>query len=162
MQPDPRLDGMERRYWQPTGEKVMRGKERKTRPSVSRVESLRNLGHGQGLGAGITDAQTLPVAEIAKAFYARHTWASLSFLPAHNLLASWLPVAAFHSIKSWVWLHQPLRLPDLANLLFASQRFCIECALGITAAPVVIAGGIKTLARKQAGKIAFCLYLIPA
>ena len=112
-------------------------------------------------GAGISDAQIQPVAEIAKAFYARNTWASLSLLPAHNLLASWLPVAAFHSIKSWVWLQQPLRLSDLANLLFASQRFCIECALGLTAAPVVIAVGIKTLARKQAGKIAFCLYLIP-
>src|SRR5213082_4106272 len=72
MQPDPRLDGMERRYWQPTGEKVMRGKERKTRPGVSRIKGFRNLGHGLGLGIAYTGAVNIIVEERLLGTYPPH------------------------------------------------------------------------------------------
>jgi hypothetical protein len=67
----------------------------------------------------------------------------------------------WHSVKSWVWLNPPARLSDLGSLSMASQRFCIHCALGIVAAPVVLAGFLKTLAHKHAGTIVLCVYLIP-
>jgi hypothetical protein len=112
-------------------------------------------------GAGLTEAQTRSVAELAKAFYARHTWGSLSLFPVHSLLDSLLPVTLFQSIKSWVWLNGPPRLSDLGSLSMVSQRFCLPCALGMVAAPVVIAGFFRALAHKHAGKITLCLYLIP-
>ena len=72
---------------------------------------------------GLTEAQTRPVAEMAKAFYARHTWTSLSLFPVNSLLNSLLPVMLWHSVKSWVWLNPPARLSDLGSLSMASQRF---------------------------------------
>jgi hypothetical protein len=112
-------------------------------------------------GAGLTEAQTKPVAELAKAFYDKHTWQSLSFFPLHNLLASWHPFGLLQYLKAWLTGAAPLTLSGLANMLFASQRFCSECALALVAAPIVIAGLFKTLAQQHAGKTALCLYLIP-
>lgn len=113
-------------------------------------------------GAGLTDAQTMPLATIVKSFYAQHSWRSLALLPVHNWLASILPVSLFGAVRSWVRLNQPGSLSDLATVIFVSQRFCIECALGIIVAPVVLAGCIRALAREHSGKTALCLYLIPS
>ena len=105
--------------------------------------------------AGLTAAQTTPVADLARVFYDKHTWSNLSLLPLRSLLASWLPLGALQPEVS------PASVSGLADVLFASQRFCIECALGVVAAPLVIAGLIKMLARTHAGKVALCLYLAP-
>ena len=112
-------------------------------------------------GAGLTEAQTKPVSELARAFYDKYTWASLSLFPARSLWTSWWPVHLVQNMKAWLTLAAPLTGPGLANVLFASQRFCIECALGVVAAPLVVAGACKTLTREHAGKVALCLYLIP-
>jgi hypothetical protein len=109
--------------------------------------------------AGLTDAQTTPVAELAKAFYSKHTWSNLSLFPLRSLMASWLPVTVWPALKTWML--EASKVSDLANILFSAQRFCLYCALGLTAGPLVIAGGFKTLALKHAGKMALCLYLIP-
>ena len=112
-------------------------------------------------GAGLTEAQTTPVAELARAFYGKHTWASVSLFPVRNLLESWLPLELLRSVKAWLTSAEPLTWHALANVLFASQRFCIECALGLVAAPLVIAGAFRSLAREHAGKIALAMYLVP-
>lgn len=113
-------------------------------------------------GAGLTEAQTHPVAEMAKAFYASHTWQSLTFLPLHSLFASIEPVMLWRFLQAWFWSNEPARVSDVASVIFASQRFCIECAIGMVAAPVVIIGFLKTLTRNHSGKVVFCLYLIPS
>jgi hypothetical protein len=110
--------------------------------------------------AGLTEAQTTPVAEIAQTFYAKHTWATLSLLPARHFLTSWFPFELFQPIQEWVG-GAPITASRLASTIFALQRFCIECGLGIVAAPIVLLGLFKTLAQEHAGKIAFCLYLVP-
>jgi len=112
-------------------------------------------------GAGLTEAQTKPVAELAKVFYDKHTWRSLSFFPVHTLWASWWPFSLHETVRAWVTGSAPITISGLANALFASQRFCIECALAVVAAPIVIVGLFKSLARQHAGKIALCLYLVP-
>ena len=112
-------------------------------------------------GAGLTEAQTKPVAELAKTFYDKYTWQSLSLFPARNLMASWFPIGLLQTLKAWLSGAAPVTLSGLANVLFASQRFCIECALAVVAAPFVIVGLFKSLARPHAGKVALCLYLIP-
>src|SRR5438270_5436094 len=106
-------------------------------------------------GAGVTAAQTTSVAELARAFYDKYTWSNLSLLPVRSLLASWLPLGARQPGVS------PTSVPGLADVLFALQRFGMPSALGVIAAPVVIAGMFKTLARDHGGKIALCLYLVP-
>ncbi|HZE12390.1 MAG TPA: hypothetical protein VE086_01415, partial [Chthoniobacterales bacterium] len=89
-------------------------------------------------GAGLTEAQTKPVAELAKAFYDKHTWTSVSLFPVHNLLESWVPIELFRSLKAWLTGAEPITWHAIANSIFASQRFCIECALGVVAAALVI------------------------
>ncbi len=112
-------------------------------------------------GAGLTDAQTHSVAEMARAFYSRYTWQTLSLFPLHSLSNSLLPVNLFASIRSWVWSNEPAKLSDLATLSFASQYFCFECALGLIAAPVVILGFFRASLRNHAGKVILSLYLVP-
>ncbi|HVF72604.1 MAG TPA: hypothetical protein VM940_13430 [Chthoniobacterales bacterium] len=112
-------------------------------------------------GAGLTEAQTRPVSELAKAFYDKHTWASLSLFPIKNLLFSWLPIELLRAIKAWMTMAGPISLPGLANALFASQRFCIECGLAVIAAPLIICGLFKSLAKEHSGKVALCIYLVP-
>jgi hypothetical protein len=112
-------------------------------------------------GAGLTEAQATPVADLAKAFYAKHTWASVSLFPLRNLLESWWPTGLLRSVRAWLTGAEPITWHALANVLFASQRFCIECALAVGAAPIVIAGAFRSLAREHAGKIALALYLVP-
>lgn len=111
--------------------------------------------------AELTEAQTRPVAEIAKAFYANHSWPWLSWLPVQNLGKSFLPTSLYDFLQAWIWNNAPARLSDFATNIFAAQRFGIACALGVVAAPAVIAGFIKSLARKDSGKVALCLYLVP-
>jgi hypothetical protein len=111
--------------------------------------------------AGLTEAQTKSIADLANAFYNRHTWASVSIFPVRSLLGSWGPLELFRSLKEWLTGAEPITWHALADLSFRSQRFCVECALGLVAAPIVIAGIWKSLAREHAGKIALALYLVP-
>ena len=112
--------------------------------------------------ASLTEAQTRPVSEIARDFYAKHSWQMLAFLPVHNLWQSLFPTILFDSARAWFWANGPGRLSDLGSALFASQRFCIPCALAAVSAPFVILGALRSLAQKHGGKIALCLYLLPA
>lgn len=111
--------------------------------------------------AQLTEAQTRPVAEIARDFYGRTSWRELSLMPVHNLVKSFLPISLLQQIIGWVWANAPARVSDFASNIFSSQRFCIECALAVLAAPMVCAGAVKSLARKHAGVVALCAYLIP-
>jgi len=111
--------------------------------------------------AGLTEAQTRPVAKIAKAFYKSHSWSQLSWLPLQNLGKSFLPTPLFDFLRDWIWNNAPARVSDFATNLFAAQRFGIACALGVLAAPAVIVGLIRSLARQDSGKVALCLYLLP-
>src|SRR2546423_1551064 len=77
-------------------------------------------------GAGLTDAQTTPITELARSFYDKHTWASLSLFPIRNLFASWVPVVLGPKVTAWFTGAAPISLAGLANASFASQRFCIE------------------------------------
>lgn len=112
-------------------------------------------------GAGLTEAQTKPVAELAKAFYDKHSWATVSFFPVHSLISSWVPTELIRAVKAWLTSAEPFNLHRLADALFASQRFCVECGLALVAAPIVIAGAFRSLAREHAGKVAFAFYLVP-
>jgi hypothetical protein len=112
-------------------------------------------------GAGLTEAQTKPVAELARAFYDKHSWATVSLFPVDSLISSWLPIVLIQTVKGWLTSTQAFNLHSLADALFASQRFCVECGLALVAAPIVIAGAFKSLARAHAGKVALALYLVP-
>ncbi|MFL6518745.1 MAG: hypothetical protein ACJ8NS_00835 [Chthoniobacterales bacterium] len=112
-------------------------------------------------GAGLTEAQTKPVTELARAFYDKHSWAAVSLFPVYSLISSWLPIGLIQSVKAWLTSAQPFNLRSLADALFASQRFCVECGLALVAAPIVITGAFKSLAKEHAGKIALALYLVP-
>jgi hypothetical protein len=112
-------------------------------------------------GAGLTEAQTKPATELAKAFYDKHSWATISLFPVHSLISSWLPIGLIQTVKAWLTSAQPFNLHSLAGALFASQRFCVECGLALVAAPVVIGGAFKNLAKEHAGKVALALYLVP-
>lgn len=112
-------------------------------------------------GAGLTDAQTMSAADIVRRFYDNHTWASLSLLPVRNLLASWLPTDLAPRLIASFSGGGPVSGTGIANASFAWQRFWIASALGVVSAPLVVAGFFKTLARKHAGIVAFCVYLVP-
>jgi len=112
--------------------------------------------------AGLTQAQTQPVAQIAKAFYAKHSWSSLSLLPLHSLINSLLPVHFFAYLKSLFSFTTPWKISDLATTIFVSQRFCVLAAVGLAALPVVLAGILKTLSRPYSGRTILALYLIPS
>jgi hypothetical protein len=109
--------------------------------------------------AALTQAQTEPVQQIARKFYARHTWASLSSLPLRNIGKSFFPWPIFYgwqlsgSVAS--------AMGKIGSTLFGLQRFSAPCALGVVAAPLVLIGLVPALAGKHAGKIALCLYLVP-
>ena len=111
--------------------------------------------------AGLTAAQTRPVHELAREFYERYTWSTLSLRPANRIMDSLLPVT-FHSFfQGWLSSKTPGRFSDLVSAVFSMQRFWLPAALGVAAVPVVLAGCARSFALKHAGKIAFCLYLAP-
>jgi hypothetical protein len=112
--------------------------------------------------AGITQAQSQSVAQIAKAFYAKHSWSSLSFLPLQNLINSVFPVHLFAFLKNLFSFTPSWKISDLAATLFESQRYWVLAAVGLTAVPVVLLGAIKTLSRRYAGRTILALYLIPS
>jgi hypothetical protein len=72
-----------------------------------------------------------------------------------------LPIGLIQTVKAWLTSAQPFNLRNLASALFASQRFCVECGLALVAAPIVLAGAFKSLAKEHAGKVALALYLVP-
>lgn len=112
--------------------------------------------------AGITQAQTQSVGQIAKAFYAKHSWSSLSLLPVHNLINSVFPVHVFAFLKNVFSFTAPWKISDLASTIFDSQRFCVLAAVGLTALPVVLIGITNTLSRRYAGRTILAIYLIPS
>jgi hypothetical protein len=112
--------------------------------------------------AGLTQAQFQPVAEIAKAFYAKHSWSSLSLLPLKNLINSVFPVHFFAFLKNLFSFTAPWKISDLGATIFESQRFWLPAAVGLTAVPVVLLGTINTLCRRYAGRTILALYLIPS
>lgn len=112
-------------------------------------------------GAGLTEAQTKPVADLAKAFYDKHTWATVSLFPARSLLLSWFPFELLRGWKEWLVQGELFTWRHLADVLFALQRLCVECGLAVSAAPIIISGMFTSLAKEQAGKVGLALYLIP-
>ncbi|HEX7518539.1 MAG TPA: hypothetical protein VF345_14765 [Chthoniobacterales bacterium] len=112
--------------------------------------------------AGLTQAQTQPVAQIAKAFYARNSWSSLSLLPLHNLINSVFPIHFFTFINDSFSSTTPWKISDLAAAIFESQRFCVLAAVGLAALPVVLVGLMNTLSMRYAGRTILVLYLIPS
>ena len=112
--------------------------------------------------AGLTQAQTQPVAQIAKAFYAKYSWSSLSLLPLHNLINSVFPIHFFAFLKNLFSFTTPWKVSDLAATIFESQRFCILAAVGLAALPVVLVGVINTLSKRYTGRTILTLYLIPS
>jgi len=112
--------------------------------------------------AGITQAQSQPVAQIAKAFYAKHSWSSLSLLPLHNLINSVFPVHVFAFLKNLFSFTAPWKISDLAATLFECQRYWVLAAVGLAAVPVVLLGTINALSRRYAGRTILALYLIPS
>ena len=109
----------------------------------------------------LTQAQTEPVAELARAFYAKHTWASLSLLPLHNLFRSVWPIEfcqfvarVFASPASW-------KLSDFASTIFLSERYWILAASGLVTAPLILVALAKTLSRRYTGRTVLAFYLVP-
>src|SRR4029079_14776 len=78
-----------------------------------------------------------------------------------HLFESWRPIELLDFVKSWVWRNEPVRLSEIGKLSLASQLQFIAGPLGLVAAPVVIVGFWRELAHKHAGKVAFCIYLVP-
>lgn len=112
--------------------------------------------------AGLTQAQTQPVAEIARTFYAKYSWSSLSFLPIHNLINSLYPIHLDTYLRSLGPSPNSWTIADLASMSFQCQRFCIFAALGLPALPVVLFGIMKILSVRYAGRTILTLYLIPS
>jgi hypothetical protein len=112
--------------------------------------------------AGLYQAQTQPVSEIAKAFYARYSWSSLSLFPLHSLKHSIWPTHFFRFLSKCFSGPAPCQISDLAAMLFESQRLCFLAATGFTALPIVLLGAIKTLSVRYAGRTILMLYLIPS
>lgn len=111
--------------------------------------------------AGLTEAQTRPVAEIVRNFYAAHSWNDLSLLPLRNWLRSLFPVASFDNPPEPIMAKPATGLSNLATAIFSAQKFCVGAVLGLITLPIVFAGFGKALLAKYSGRIVLCLYLIP-
>jgi hypothetical protein len=111
--------------------------------------------------AGLTEAQTRPVAEIARDFYASHTTKQLLLLPLRNWGRSLLPIALFDRSS----LPPPDELPSgffaFADAIFAAHRTSISAILGCITFPLLFVALAKLLMRKNSGRAALTLYLIP-
>jgi len=112
-------------------------------------------------GAGIDQAQTEPVAEIARAFYAKHSWSSLSLFPLLNLSRSIIPIHFVDYLRDLFSFRASFNLSEYATMIFQSQRYCIWAGLGLTALPVVVTGFIRTLLVPSSGRVILFVYLIP-
>jgi hypothetical protein len=112
--------------------------------------------------AGLTQAQTQPVEQIAKAFYARYSWPSLSLLPLRNLIDSLFPIHFFVYLKGLFSSPTPWKISDLAAAIFTSQRFFVLAGVGLVAVPVVLTGFWNTLSKRYAGRTILALYLAPS
>ncbi len=112
-------------------------------------------------GADLTQAQIEPAAEIVKAFYAKHSWSSLSLFPLHNLVQSIVPFQLFAYFSGLFRFPASLKLSDLAATIFVSQRFCVWCAVSLVAFPAVLAGFFRTLTTRYSGRVILSIYLVP-
>ena len=111
--------------------------------------------------ATLTAAQTRPVHELAREFYEKYSWSTLSLRPVSRMLDSIFPIA-FYPFHGWFWSNTPARFSDLLSAVFSLQRFWLPAALGVVAVPVVLMGCARAFAMKHAGKVALCLYLVPS
>jgi hypothetical protein len=111
--------------------------------------------------AGLTQAQTEPVAQIARAFYAKYLWSSLSLLPLYNLKLSVFPIHFATFLGNLFSSAGPWKISNLGSMLFESQRFCVLAAAGLAALPVVLVGLMRTLSMRYSGRTILALYLIP-
>lgn len=112
--------------------------------------------------AGLTQAQTQPVAQIARAFYAKYSWSSLSLLPLNNLMSNLLPTHFFTFINNCFRSTTSCTVSELGSAIFQSQRYNILAATGLVSLPFVIVGLINTLSTRYAGRTILTLYLIPS
>jgi hypothetical protein len=112
--------------------------------------------------AGLTQAQTQPVSEIAKAFYAKYSWSNLSLWPLQSLKHGIWPTYFFRFVYKCSSGLGACQISDLGAMLFETQRFCILATTGLTALPVVLLGAIKALSGRYAGRTILTLYLIPS
>jgi hypothetical protein len=111
--------------------------------------------------AGLTEAQTEPVSQIAQAFYAKHSWATLSLLPGLSLMNSIVPISFFTFLHNCFSSPASWKISNLAAALFESQRFCVLSAVGLTSLPVVLVGIQNTLCSRYTGRTMLALYLVP-
>lgn len=112
--------------------------------------------------AGITQAQTEQIAQIAKAFYAKYSWSGLSLLPLDNLTRSLVPIHFFSFLKNSFSPTASWTMSDLASMIFQSQRYCLPAAVSLVALPVVLAGFARALSTRYAGRTILALYLVPS
>jgi|GEM_PF-2117710 len=111
--------------------------------------------------AGITQAQTQAVSEIARAFYAKHSWSSLSLLPLRSLLHSLFPIHFYQFLTNLLASRASWKLSDFASVIFQTQRYCVLAAGGLVALPVTFLGLITILSKRYSGRSILALYLIP-
>jgi hypothetical protein len=111
--------------------------------------------------ASITQAQTQAASEIARAFYAKHSWASLSLLPLHSLLSSVFPIHFYQFLTNLLASRASWKLSDFASVIFQTQRYCVLAATGLVALPVTLLGLITIVSRRYSGRSILAFYLIP-
>lgn len=110
-------------------------------------------------GAGLTQAQFESGREIARKFYATHPWKDVALFPLQSLAQGFFP---WKLVTEFSWPHGwANQLGRIASTVFSFQRFCFFCALSVATAPLVIFGALRALGRRNVGKYAFCLYLVP-
>jgi hypothetical protein len=111
--------------------------------------------------AGITQAQTQAASEIARAFYAKHSWSSLSLLPLRNLLYSLFPIHFYQFLTNLFAPRASWKLSDFASVIFLTQRYCVLAAAGLVTLPVTLLGLMTIVSRRYSGRGILAFYLIP-
>ncbi len=111
--------------------------------------------------AGITQAQTQAVSDIARAFYAKHSWSSLSLFPVHGLLSSVAPIHVYQFLIDLLASRASWKLSDFASVIFQTQRYCILAAPGLVTLPVALLGLMTIVSRRYSGRSLLAFYLVP-
>jgi hypothetical protein len=111
--------------------------------------------------AELTQARTVAREELARLFYAKHSWSSLALMPVRNIITSILPMPFFDYAMQWFHKNATYRLSDLASMFASSSRTAMPSALGLLSTPIVAAGFAGLLRARAALKPLLCLYVIP-
>ncbi|MEY2579091.1 MAG: hypothetical protein QOI49_1915 [Verrucomicrobiota bacterium] len=111
--------------------------------------------------AGITQAQTQTVSEIARAFYAQHSWSSLSLFPPRKLFSSLFPIHFYQFLADLLASRTSWKLSDFASAIFRTQRHCVLAAAGLVTLPVTLLGLMTIVSRRYSGRSILAFYLIP-